>query len=121
IPLLNATCLCILSSTRFFYVSGHLPDLHSFPTRRSSDLRRPRPAVPAEDHGRGHVVGHPPARRRRVRAAPGRVEPRHPVPHHQRSEEHTSELQSLRHLVCRLLLEKKKNQANISFKATTVQ
>src|SRR5947199_7171304 len=27
---------------------------------------------------------------------------------HERSEEHTSELQSLRHLVCRLLLEKKK-------------
>src|SRR5437899_8614706 len=27
----------------------------------------------------------------------------------QRSEEHTSELQSLRHLVCRLLLEKKKH------------
>src|SRR5258705_8796570 len=27
----------------------------------------------------------------------------------ERSEEHTSELQSLRHLVCRLLLEKKKN------------
>src|SRR5471030_2034839 len=29
-----------------------------------------------------------------------------------RSEEHTSELQSLRHLVCRLLLEKKKNIQN---------
>src|SRR5258705_2240516 len=28
-----------------------------------------------------------------------------------RSEEHTSELQSLRHLVCRLLLEKKKNHS----------
>src|SRR5258705_2838128 len=28
----------------------------------------------------------------------------------ERSEEHTSELQSLRHLVCRLLLEKKKTQ-----------
>src|SRR5262245_65231497 len=28
----------------------------------------------------------------------------------QRSEEHTSELQSLRHLVCRLLLEKKKTK-----------
>src|ERR1035438_10516143 len=28
---------------------------------------------------------------------------------HPRSEEHTSELQSLRHLVCRLLLEKKRN------------
>src|SRR5437899_9904860 len=31
-----------------------------------------------------------------------------------RSEEHTSELQSLRHLVCRLLLEKKKNTHNVS-------
>src|SRR5262245_65067152 len=30
-----------------------------------------------------------------------------------RSEEHTSELQSLRHLVCRLLLEKKKHDARI--------
>src|SRR5262245_64165969 len=28
-----------------------------------------------------------------------------------RSEEHTSELQSLRHLVCRLLLEKKKHRS----------
>src|SRR5215510_15170703 len=35
---------------------------------------------------------------RRPRAAP-----------HRRSEEHTSELQSRGHLVCRLLLEKKKN------------
>src|SRR5437899_10877320 len=31
--------------------------------------------------------------------------------HDTRSEEHTSELQSLRHLVCRLLLEKKKNKS----------
>src|SRR5258705_8756043 len=31
-----------------------------------------------------------------------------------RSEEHTSELQSLRHLVCRLLLEKKKSCAHWS-------
>src|SRR2546422_4676021 len=30
-----------------------------------------------------------------------------------RSEEHTSELQSRLHLVCRLLLEKKKNKENI--------
>src|SRR5437899_6276642 len=30
-----------------------------------------------------------------------------------RSEEHTSELQSLRHLVCRLLLEKKKKNKKI--------
>src|SRR5947199_1364573 len=31
---------------------------------------------------------------------------------HCRSEEHTSELQSLRHLVCRLLLEKKKRKTS---------
>src|SRR5205814_9178932 len=35
-----------------------------------------------------------------------------PRPSAPRSEEHTSELQSLRHLVCRLLLEKKNNMAN---------
>src|SRR5262245_62869013 len=32
-----------------------------------------------------------------------------------RSEEHTSELQSLRHLVCRLLLAKKKDTSNIIY------
>src|SRR5437899_5545918 len=31
----------------------------------------------------------------------------------ERSEEHTSELQSLRHLVCRLLLEKKKRKKRL--------
>src|SRR3712207_7614979 len=31
-----------------------------------------------------------------------------------RSEEHTSELQSRQYLVCRLLLEKKKNQINVN-------
>src|ERR1035438_10038343 len=34
-----------------------------------------------------------------------------------RSEEHTSELQSLRHLVCRLLLEKKKNTRSSAVRA----
>src|SRR5690606_40090991 len=34
---------------------------------------------------------------------------RGPVRRHRRSEEHTSELQSRENLVCRLLLEKKKN------------
>src|SRR5437899_9655727 len=37
----------------------------------------------------------------------------------QRSEEHTSELQSLRHLVCRLLLEKKKNKIITMTKLST--
>src|SRR3712207_8914304 len=40
---------------------------------------------------------------RRHRLAPGRPDPR--------SEEHTSELQSRQYLVCRLLLEKKKERA----------
>src|SRR5258705_7246422 len=35
--------------------------------------------------------------------------------HFARSEEHTSELQSLRHLVCRLLLEKKKKNDHREF------
>src|ERR1035441_8930887 len=44
---------------------------------------------------------------------PTPIEVPHPVPGRRptiwvRSEEHTSDLQSLRHLVCRLLLEKKK-------------
>src|SRR2546423_11924859 len=36
-----------------------------------------------------------------------------------RSEEHTSELQSLAYLVCRLLLEKKKNSSQSSFLMST--
>src|SRR3712207_9143843 len=64
----------------------------------------------------------PPARRRRGRPAP-RPSPwgrsRWCTPHRgtprcapagDRSEEHTSELQSRQYLVCRLLLEKKKNK-----------
>src|SRR5262245_51593264 len=55
------------------------------------------------EHARGTLARAPPP----VRGAPSRgrciLGRMHPV----RSEEHTSELQSLRHLVCRLLLEKK--------------
>src|SRR5262245_26708087 len=39
--------------------------------------------------------------------------------YYDRSEEHTSELQSLRHLVCRLLLEKKKKKKNKYNRTTT--
>src|SRR5471030_3529645 len=40
-----------------------------------------------------------------------------PLSREVRSEEHTSELQSLRHLVCRLLLEKKKQiETTLSFR-----
>src|ERR1035441_10707577 len=55
--------------------------------------------------------------KRRGRAPPGPRPPWHtvawdPPANISRSEEHTSELQSLRHLVCRLLLEKKKKQTS---------
>src|SRR2546422_5204244 len=52
---------------------------------------------------------------RRARGDRGRASGRHarppPRPGGVRSEEHTSELQSRLHLVCRLLLEKKKKKA----------
>src|SRR5438045_5513653 len=44
-----------------------------------------------------------------------------PVIQPARSEEHTSELQSLRHLVCRLLLEKKKHKHNNCTSQTTIR
>src|SRR5437763_13484245 len=84
----------------FYYYCPHL-DLHSFPTRRSSDLilnsscqSRLRSRAIADL--RGHF-----------RSAPGRCGGlrRSAIA---RSEEHTSELQSPMYLVCRLLLEKKK-------------
>src|SRR5262245_65359108 len=63
-----------------------------FPYRRSSDLAWLGGRIP-----------------RALRDALARENSRGPA-HHERSEEHTSELQSLRQLVCRLLLEKKKKQ-----------
>src|SRR5437899_3914766 len=59
-------------------------------------------ATTAEGEKRWHLPGSPvvkPSKRGRTHAS-------------LRSEEHTSELQSLRHLVCRLLLEKKKRKSN---------
>src|SRR3989449_8359470 len=44
-------------------------------------------------------------------AAPDQAGQGEPEDRYDRSEEHTSELQSRLHLVCRLLLEKKKNKA----------
>src|SRR5438045_4298570 len=77
----------------------------SFPTRRSSDLARGGGAGGSRARGAGGSGrSEEEARRHRYR------EPR--------SEEHTSELQSLRHLVCRLLLEKKKN-LTVRFHETT--
>src|SRR5207253_5193082 len=105
----------------FFHNFPSLPHLHSFPTRRSSDL----------DDGAKHMSEASSFNREiddsrqyrlpctrfvqvsRYGCIPGdnRVYVRSPA--HQRverSEEHTSELQSRGHLVCRLLLEKKKKK-----------
>src|SRR5436305_8143196 len=94
------------------YWSGAHRDLHSFPTRRSSDLHQ----VAVPDH----------RRHRRMGPAGQRPDPRHQDREVEglgeiRSEEHTSELQSRPHLVCRLLLEKKKkNKPTRATSAATI-
>src|SRR5690606_40399308 len=104
----------ILSFSR----DGDHPDLHSFPTRRSSDLAavNPPPSDPlAHVHAtiallvahhrafgyRHFVVNH-------IWTSPGQLADLRGRLAETRSEEHTSELQSRENLVCRLLLEKKK-------------
>src|SRR2546423_7548163 len=83
-----------------------------FPTRRSSDLKI---AGAAQARRRGAVLHHttmayaidPAIVPRLIRIGRPTLEARDPD-QPGRSEEHTSELQSLAYLVCRLLLEKKK-------------
>src|SRR5438552_14624129 len=91
-------CFCCF----FFYRCGNHRDLHSFPTRRSSDLLDvDEPLVRVHREGVRGLL----ADERRLRDGI-------------RSAEHTSELQSPDHLVCRLLLEKKKScsfKENIHF------
>src|SRR5438045_5266996 len=88
--------------------------LHSFPTRRSSDLGAAEPAVELlrllELLVDLRQLGVLPVPRAASHGAHARApDLGQPIRVDRRSEEHTSELQSLRHLVCRLLLEKKKN------------
>src|SRR5947199_4500621 len=84
-------------------------DLHSFPTRRSSDLSPERldlDGVVGDSQALEQAIRPDDHIRRPADVVDGAIE----VLRCFRSEEHTSELQSLRHLVCRLLLEKKKTQ-----------
>src|SRR3712207_6970443 len=84
---------------------------------RSPKERHPRPARP-----RGPLLGGTPDGREPAPLVRGRGRAQRPggggvlrparsdgPRRHDRSEEHTSELQSRQYLVCRLLLEKKKN------------
>src|SRR5207248_7903921 len=89
-----------------------LPALHSFPTRRSSDLsfagsRYALAPAAGQRARREHGIQGLRLRNGRHRRASRRSAPRAG-----RSEEHTSELQSPYDLVCRLLLEKKKQKQN---------
>src|SRR5206468_12724809 len=101
--------------------SRTIPPLHSFPTRRSSDLlllnSQPSPGI-FDSPGTPAWVTElfslkmppmtavpPSATRIWVAARSVMIGGTSPT----RSEEHTSELQSRSDLVCRLLLEKKKN------------
>src|SRR5438034_7047705 len=87
-----------------------------FPTRRSSDLER--------QHGRRGTRRGAPVRcdpmlgRKRLGVA-GELASELPIIQ-DRSEEHTSELQSHSDLVCRLLLEKKKKKKKKKLTQTTV-
>src|SRR5690348_18269440 len=92
-----------------FLFSYHcdLRALHSFPTRRSSDLRKTERDKP--------MTNTTLLRQLKAITAWGQQPPQDLgafgkpvlVANGDRSEEHTSELQSPVHLVCRLLLEKK--------------
>src|SRR5438046_6929318 len=83
-------CVCSFS---FYGLSDHL-HLRSFPTRRSSDLMPSWSSTTMPSAVRHTSLSSPLAPRRRAGS--------------RRSEEQTSELQSLTNLVCHLLLEKKK-------------
>src|SRR5437667_8935129 len=85
--------------TLFYYRYVDHRDLHSFPTRRSSDLAR---EARVEDRPLWGDHLHRPKDAVVLRHVLGEGDL-------VRSEEHTSELQSHHDLVCRLLLEKKKS------------
>src|SRR5439155_24493554 len=102
----------------FFSFSPHHLVLHSFPTRRSSDLIRNKTIVQSlaviflqvpgciiRSVQESESVLSTTARDLRSDI---RIDDRARIHNVERSEEHTSELQSRGHLVCRLLLEKKK-------------
>src|SRR5699024_11832899 len=81
--------------------------LHSFPTRRSSDLvsgwALPDPLEPSTSKWGESSMS-------KKTCSPSALTPKAMFVLGRRSEEHTSELQSRFDLVCRLLLEKKKKK-----------
>src|SRR5438309_5922931 len=112
---IRRTCYTSSFSFFFFYRSRAHRDLHSFPTRRSSDLQdmlrqvfQTRNALTFPVSGTGSAG--------METCVVNLIEPGD-----KRSEEHTSELQSQFHLVCRLLLEKKKKKQYKRAKSSQIQ
>src|SRR5690625_6518541 len=90
----------------FLYYSYVPPRaLHSFPTRRSSDL-------PDVVFSPMQTIGSAGRKFGLILTLHDLIYYQHRTPPKDRSEEHTSELQSRGHLVCRLLLEKKKTNTD---------
>src|SRR5205809_6024035 len=95
--------------------SADLRLLHSFPTRRSSDLTSRKPWPKDEEKRKQTPCARLGLRRKPTFSRAITRSRRCPAQNcvqgtSSRSEEHTSELQSRLHLVCRLLLEKKKKK-----------
>src|SRR3712207_7705430 len=97
----------------FFLMIRRPPRSTLFPytTLFRSPARRARLGTPLPRPDRPARAGLPLRRAAARQAAALRAQDRHPA---LRSEEHTSELQSRQYLVCRLLLEKKKNNQHTS-------
>src|SRR5947199_8417393 len=100
-PINTLTHTSTQSLTSLILLHRQTPRSTLFPTRRSSDLAH-REVQPDDDH-RAEIDRVADRDGRNIETAEGQGRCA------DRSEEHTSELQSLRHLVCRLLLEKKKH------------
>src|SRR5205814_9973995 len=110
---LRAHSLPSTHSPLFSSCSADPRHLHSFPTRRSSDLERGWLNPPHKSHlcaACGTIWRPADVETEGVAAIQSKGQHDTWIPPTRRSEEHTSELQSLRHLVCRLLLEKKKKK-----------
>src|SRR5690625_6486645 len=112
--------MCRMSSPHSFLFhaedgirGGHVTGIQTcalpiWAARPRAPQRRSRMGTARREAAPGPAAGHraPPAVPSRMELAE-RGRPAGPGPGTQRSEEHTSELQSRGHLVCRLLLEKK--------------
>src|SRR5205085_11526386 len=104
-PLAVTVCRRRLASfLSFFQCYGAHRALHSFPTRRSSDLTG---AAGQHCFGASDTLNLPDSGGGAA-AVSCTADPA------KRSEEHTSELQSQSNLVCRLLLEKKKKKKKLT-------